>query len=162
MTQDTAAEPIVRRVRERYAEIARGKVSTCCGPATSCGPTEADMSLKVGYDAGALADLPEGANMGLGCGAPVAFLEPKAGETVLDLGSGGGIDVFLAARRVGPTGHVIGVDMTPEMIGKARANAEKAGLTRVVEFREGRLESLPVADACRRRGYEQLRHQPGS
>jgi arsenite methyltransferase len=146
MTQDAAAEPIVRRVRERYAEIARGKVSTCCGPAT-CGPTEADMSLSVGYDSGALAELPEGANLGLGCGAPVAHLDPKPGETVLDLGSGGGIDVFLAARRVGPTGHVIGVDMTPEMIAKARANAEKAGLTGVVEFREGRLESLPVADA---------------
>jgi SAM-dependent methyltransferase len=146
MTQNAAVEPIVSKVREHYAKIAEGKMSTCCGPATSCGPTDAALSTHVGYDARALTELPEGADMGLGCGAPVDFLELKAGETVLDLGSGGGIDVFLAARHVGPTGHVIGVDMTPEMIAKARRSAEKAGLTGVVEFREGRLEALPVAD----------------
>jgi arsenite methyltransferase len=147
MTPNAAAEPIVSRVRERYAKIAEGKISTCCGPAAPCGPPDATLSTDVGYDARALAELPEGADMGLGCGAPVDLLELKAGETVLDLGSGGGIDVFLSARRVGPTGHVIGVDMTPEMIAKARRNADKAGLTGVVEFREGRLEALPVADA---------------
>ncbi len=147
MTPNAAAEPIVSRVREHYAKIAEGKISTCCGPAAHCGPPDAALSTHVGYDGRALAELPEGADMGLGCGAPVDLLELKAGETVLDLGSGGGIDVFLAARRVGPTGHVIGVDMTPEMIAKARGNAEKAELTGVVEFREGRLEALPVADA---------------
>jgi arsenite methyltransferase len=142
-----ATEPIVENVRKRYAEIASGRERTCCGTSSSCGPTEADMSLSVGYAAADLAQLPEGANLGLGCGAPVAHLNPKAGETVLDLGSGGGIDAFLAARGVGETGHVIGVDMTPEMISRARANADRAGLTRVVEFRQGRLEALPVADA---------------
>jgi arsenite methyltransferase len=147
MTQNAAVEPIVGKVREHYAKIAEGRISTCCGPATSCGPGDPTLSTSVGYDASALTELPEGADMGLGCGAPVDFLELKSGEIVLDLGSGGGIDAFLAARRVGPTGHVIGVDMTPEMIAKARLNAEKAGLTGVVEFREGRLEALPVADA---------------
>jgi ubiquinone/menaquinone biosynthesis C-methylase UbiE len=99
----------------------------------------------IGYSAEDLALAGE-ANLGLGCGAPVGFLALKEGETVLDLGSGAGIDVFLAARRVGPAGKVIGVDMTPEMIEKARANAARLGLPQV-EFRAGRLEALPVEDA---------------
>jgi SAM-dependent methyltransferase len=101
---------------------------------------------KLGYDGSEIADVPEGADLGLGCGAPIAALDLRPGETVLDLGSGGGLDAFLAAAAVGSSGTVIGVDMTPEMIARARENARKAGVDRV-EFREGRLESLPVEDA---------------
>jgi ubiquinone/menaquinone biosynthesis C-methylase UbiE len=104
------------------------------------------MSQRIGYSPAELADLTEGANMGLGCGNPGAIGKMKPGETVLDLGSGGGIDCFLAAKAVGDTGRVIGVDMTPEMVSKARDNAEKLG-TANVEFRLGEIEHLPVADA---------------
>jgi SAM-dependent methyltransferase len=101
------------------------------------------VSLGIGYDTSELAQLPAEANLGLGCGAPLGFLALKPGETVLDLGSGPGLDVFLAARQVGPSGRVVGVDMTPAMLERARANAAKIGISHV-EFREGRLEALPV------------------
>jgi SAM-dependent methyltransferase len=144
-TQD--AEGVVAEVRERYGRIAE-TAGSCCGPTTKastcCGGAEA-MSLQVGYGKKDLAALPEGADLGLGCGAPVALLELKPGETVVDLGSGAGIDAFLAAREVGPSGRVIGVDMTPQMLERARRNAATTGHTNV-EFREGRLEALPVED----------------
>jgi len=139
------AEPIVGEVQKRYARIATGELAGCgCG--NGCATAESDLSQQLGYSAAELAALPAGANLGLGCGAPLAHLAPAPGETVLDLGSGAGIDAFLAAQRVGATGRVIGVDMTPEMIAKARAGAERAGFTQV-EFRPGRLEALPVDDA---------------
>jgi SAM-dependent methyltransferase len=103
------------------------------------------MSQKVGYSAEELAVIPEDANLGLGCGNPTAIAGLKAGETVLDLGSGAGIDCFLAAAKVGPRGRVIGVDMTPDMIDKARENARQAG-AKNVEFRLGEIENLPAAD----------------
>ncbi|MCG6920746.1 MAG: arsenite methyltransferase [Acidobacteria bacterium] len=144
-TQD--AEGVVAEVRERYGRIAE-TAGSCCGPTTKastcCGGDEA-MSLQIGYGKKDLAGLPEGADLGLGCGAPVALLELKPGETVLDLGSGAGIDAFLAAREVGPSGRVIGVDMTPQMLARARRSAATTGHTNV-EFREGRLEALPVED----------------
>src|SRR5258708_5456851 len=111
---------IVEKVRERYGRIATGEESGCCGPSTGtpdCQPA-ADAAFKVGYQDRDLESVPEGANLGLGCGAPVGVLNLKAGETVLDLGSGAGFDAFLAARQVGDTGRVIGVDMTLEMIRK--------------------------------------------
>ena len=130
---------MIEQVKERYGAIAEGKLDGCCGT----GPTSA--AVAVGYDAETLASLPEGANLGLGCGAPIESLALRPGETVLDLGSGAGVDVFLASRLVGPGGRVIGVDMTPAMVAKARANAERGGF-RNVSFLEGRLESLPVED----------------
>jgi SAM-dependent methyltransferase len=136
---------MVAEVQERYGRIAMGG-GTCCGPGACCGPSAAPVSPAVGYREDELAALPDGADLGLGCGAPIAHLALQSGETVLDLGSGGGIDAFLAAGLVGPGGRVIGVDMTPAMIARARANAAQAGLLRV-EFREGRLEALPVDDA---------------
>jgi SAM-dependent methyltransferase len=135
-------EALVEQVRDRYGKIAEGTIKGCCGG----GAVEETVACQVGYDKDALAHAPEGANLGLGCGAPIDFLGLLPGEHVLDLGSGAGLDVFLAARRVGPTGHVLGVDMTPEMLERARANARKAGIGHV-EFREGRLEALPVKDA---------------
>jgi arsenite methyltransferase len=137
-------EARVGEVRDRYGRIASGEISGCgCGVGSGC---EADVAQELGYSASDLALLPEEANLGLGCGAPIGYLSPQAGETVLDLGSGAGIDAFLAARQVGPTGRVIGVDMTPEMLAKARAGAERMGFSQV-EFRAGRLEALPVDDA---------------
>ena len=128
-------------VRERYGAIAEGKGCGCGsgGAGSTCCTSE------LGYSAGETAAIPEGANLGLGCGAPAALAGPKRGETVLDLGSGAGVDVFLAAREVGAQGHVIGVDMTPAMIDRARANAAREGFTNV-EFRLGEIEHLPVAD----------------
>lgn len=134
-------ESMVKQVQERYGEIARSGGS-CCAPST-CG-SGASVSQAHGYDPNELAELPAGADLGLGCGAPLTQLQLQAGETVLDLGSGGGIDVFLAARAVGAEGRAIGVDMTPDMLARARSNAHEAGITNV-EFREGRLEALPVA-----------------
>ena len=131
-------------VRERYGAIASGDsgAAGCCG-----GPSCAEDVLKeVGYFAEQAKAIPEGANLGLGCGNPLAWAKPRAGETVLDLGSGAGIDCFLAASEVGPSGHVIGVDMTPTMIDRARANAKKGDYAHV-EFRLGEIEHLPVADA---------------
>jgi len=131
-------------VRERYGAIASGDsgAAGCCG-----GPTCAEDVLQdVGYFAEQANLIPEGANLGLGCGNPLAWAKPKAGETVLDLGSGAGIDCFLAAHEVGSSGHVIGVDMTPSMIDRARANAKKGDYAQV-EFRLGEIEHLPMADA---------------
>ncbi len=137
-------EEKVGEVRNRYGRIAAGEISGCgCGVGAGC---ESEVAKELGYDAGDLAALPEEANLGLGCGAPIGYLAPQPGETVLDLGSGAGIDAFLAARRVGTAGHVIGVDMTPEMLDKARAGAARMGFSQV-EFRAGRLEALPVDDA---------------
>ncbi len=139
---------IVEKVRERYGRIATGQESGCCGASTgsSCGDPAADAAVAIGYRDSDLRAVPEGANLGLGCGAPLDFLDLMPGETVLDLGSGAGFDAFLAARHVGDSGRVIGVDMTPAMITKARANAAEGGFTNV-EFRQGRLESLPLEDA---------------
>ncbi len=139
---------IVDKVRERYGRIATGQEAGCCGGSTgaACGDPAATAAVAIGYRDRDLEVVPEGANLGLGCGAPIGFLDLKPGETVLDLGSGAGFDAFLAARHVGDTGFVIGVDMTPEMIEKARANATEGGFTNV-EFRQGRLEALPLEDA---------------
>lgn len=169
--EGAAREDLVREaVRLRYAGIA-AKESCCCGPASSataaevvteigpeaaagrCG-SQTDMvrkaghaeSLKLGYSEEELAAVPEGANLGLGCGNPQAIAALRTGEVVVDLGAGAGFDCFLAARVVGPEGAVIGVDMTPEMVAKARINARKAGYANV-EFRLGEIEHLPIADA---------------
>ena len=128
-------------VRETYGKVASGQQNGCCGQDRPSA-TAAD---KLGYSPQEIAALPEGADLGLGCGNPQAIASSKPGETVLDLGSGAGFDCFLASRSVGASGHVIGVDMTPEMLAKARANAVKANITNV-EFRLGQIESLPVAD----------------
>ena len=133
-------------VRNRYAAIAQAN-RPCCS-STCCSPTslpDNDPSARLGYTEDELATVPDGANLGLGCGNPQLIARLQPGETVLDLGSGAGFDCFLAARQVGDSGRVIGVDMTPEMVGKARANARKAGCTNV-EFRLGEIEHLPVAD----------------
>ena len=144
-TTDTKQPEQIRElVRQRYAEIARdGSVNTTAG---CCGPQPAEIAERIGYSAQDTAAVPEGANLGLGCGAPLAAAALQEGETVLDLGSGAGFDAFLAAREVGPTGRVIGVDMTDEMLAKARANAQRAGFSNV-EFRKGYIEALPVDDA---------------
>ncbi|MGB4592467.1 MAG: arsenite methyltransferase [Coriobacteriia bacterium] len=135
-------DDIKQAVRERYAGYASAGTS-CCGSSSACGCGSEGASLALGYDPAELADIPAGADLGLGCGNPIVLADLQPGETVLDLGSGAGIDCFLAAKRVGPTGHVIGVDMTPEMIVRARANAAAAGLG-TVEFRLGEIENLPV------------------
>jgi arsenite methyltransferase len=141
---------IKKQVRKRYARAAKTK-TTCCVPSSSpccSGQPELDQekaSQMVGYSAEELAGIPVDANLGLGCGNPTALASLKAGETVLDLGSGGGIDCFLAAKKVGPSGRVIGVDMTPEMVDRARENARKSD-TANVEFRLGEIENLPIAD----------------
>jgi len=124
----------------------------CCGPQSSCcgGGRREDVARGVGYSDAELATLPEGTNLGLSCGNPTALAELKPGETVLDLGSGAGLDAFLAAQRVGAQGKVIGVDMTPEMLARARQNAivfkDRTGLDNV-DFRQGQIEALPVGDA---------------
>ena len=153
MNQNREAQTIIEKVREGYGAIAR-EGDSCCGTAASCcggpGASADTLAQHIGYSAEELAALPEGANLGLSCGNPNALAALKPGEVVLDLGSGAGFDVFIAARKVGPTGRAIGVDMTPEMIAKARRNAagyrEKTGLDNV-EFRLGEIEHLPVADA---------------
>lgn len=130
-------------VRDRYGEIARQGAPV---PQTGCcAPGPETIATRIGYDTADLAAVPEGANLGLGCGAPLAHAALRSGETVLDLGSGAGFDAFLAAREVGASGRVIGVDMTPEMLARARRNAQAAGY-RNVEFHEGNIEALPVAD----------------
>ncbi|HEX4846133.1 MAG TPA: arsenite methyltransferase, partial [Geothrix sp.] len=138
-------ETLKSAVRDRYAGFVKNNQS-CCGPSTSCGCAPGDASLDLGYDPKDLAAVPEGANLGLGCGNPVALAALKPGEIVLDLGSGAGFDAFLAAQRVGPEGRVLGVDMTPEMIERATALARKHGYGNV-EFRLGDIEALPVEDA---------------
>jgi SAM-dependent methyltransferase len=137
-------------VREHYGKVASHR-SCGCGPApgaSCCGGTSdavEAVSRRIGYTADELAGVVEGANLGLGCGNPLAIGSLKPGETVLDLGSGAGFDCFLAARAVGETGRVIGVDMTAEMVAKARDNAARMGM-RNVDFRLGEIEHLPVAD----------------
>jgi len=145
-------EAVRTAVREGYGKIA-GSGGSCCGSRpSSCGSTKGSERLarQVGYSAEELAALPEGANMGLSCGNPNALASLQPGEVVLDLGSGGGFDVFIAGKKVGSTGRAIGVDMTAEMLAKARRNAatyrQATGLDNV-EFRLGEIEHLPVADA---------------
>src|SRR5580692_5460852 len=141
---------IKEMVRARYGGIAKATGASCCVSASSCcgdiAPgTPADKSRQMGYSEAELAAVPDGANLGLGCGNPQAIAALKHGEVVVDLGSGAGFDCFLAANQVGTTGRVIGVDMTHEMLKKARENAAKISATNV-EFRLGELEYLPVAD----------------
>ncbi len=135
-------------VREGYARVAR-EANSCCSASTAscCAPTSSaeNISTKIGYSQEELKRVPEGANLGLGCGNPVALASLRESETVLDLGSGAGLDCFLAVKKVGAKGKVIGVDMTPEMIDKARGNAQKEGYENV-EFRLGEIENLPVSD----------------
>jgi arsenite methyltransferase len=136
-------------VRERYALVSQGGETACCGPWTCCDTPKPDaegLSQAIGYKAAQVLAVPEDANLGLGCGNPQAIAGLRPGETVLDLGSGAGFDAFLAARQVGETGRVIGVDMTPAIVTKARVNADQGGY-RNTEFRLGEIEHLPVADA---------------
>lgn len=136
---------IRKYVRARYAGIAR-QGGSCCDTGATCGSGIPEAAgRKIGYSEEDLQSAPQGANLGLGCGNPIALASLKEGETVLDLGSGAGFDCFLAAREVGPAGSVIGVDMTPEMVEKARENARKGGYGNV-EFRLGEIERLPAAD----------------
>jgi arsenite methyltransferase len=145
-------EAIRAAVRDQYGSVATETSNSesktesgggCCQP-SCCGSSE--VSLKMGYSPEELSSAPEGADLGLGCGNPQAIASLKPGDIVLDLGAGAGFDAFLAARQVGPSGRVIGVDMTPAMLEKARHNAAKAGINNV-EFRLGEIEHLPVADA---------------
>lgn len=143
-------ESVRDTVRDRYGRIP-APAGSCCGPADTgcCGGSAATadaMAQALGYSAGDTAAAPAGSNLGLGCGNPLGIQALRPGETVLDLGSGAGFDAFLAARQVGPTGRVIGVDMTPQMLAAARANLAKSGRNNV-EFRLGEIEHLPVADA---------------
>jgi len=139
-------ENIRKAVRDRYGDIA-ANAGSCCAPKAGCcgGGSVVNISKSVGYRDEDIQAAPEGANLGLGCGNPVALASLKEGETVVDLGSGAGFDCFLAAKQVGERGRVIGVDMTQEMLDKARANARKGDWTNV-EFRLGEIENLPVAD----------------
>jgi ubiquinone/menaquinone biosynthesis C-methylase UbiE len=141
------ADKVKKVVRARYSEIAKQN-SSCCSTISSCCDRTAlvkEISKKIGYTEKELGTVPKESNLGLGCGNPIALASLKKGETVLDLGSGAGFDCFLAANKVGKTGKVIGVDMTPEMIEKARANARKNNYGNV-EFRLGEIENIPVAD----------------
>jgi arsenite methyltransferase len=154
-------ETVRAEVRRRYGSIASGEAtlqssvpgSSCCGSpsptvetsACGCGCSTEEQARTLGYSETDLATVPDGANLGLGCGNPVALASLQPGQTVLDLGAGAGFDAFLAARAVGPAGRVIGVDMTPAMVAKARANAQQRGYPQV-EFRLGEIEALPVAD----------------
>lgn len=167
MSDEKKVPDVREQVREGYGRIAEIGVfkgegllpvagddepGACCEGGGCCGPTTfdaADLAEKLGYSGNEVAELPDGANMGLSCGNPTALASLRPGEVVMDLGSGGGFDVFLAAPRVGSTGRVIGVDMTPDMLDKARRNAiafsERSGLDNV-EFRLGEIENLPAAD----------------
>ena len=139
-------EKVKKIVRKRYAKVAKTSGSCCASEVSCCSvPSGSDLSKMVGYSQDEMNSVPEGANLGLGCGNPTALASLRAGERVLDLGSGAGFDCFLAAKRVGKDGKVIGVDMTPEMLEKARRNAAK-GKYENVEFRLGEIENLPVAD----------------
>ena len=139
-------------VKEKYAEIAKGQISATAGKSSSCGSgassccgtgSESLVQMSLNYNPEDLSSIPDGADLGLGCGVPTAFADLKEGYTVLDLGSGAGIDVFIAARHVGKTGRAIGVDMTEAMIEKAKMNAQKINATNV-EFKLGEIEALPV------------------
>jgi SAM-dependent methyltransferase len=140
------SETLKAAVRETYGQIASGRTSGCCSGDGCCGPATAPTSDGIGYTDEERQNAPEGADLGLGCGNPQAIAELRDGERVLDLGSGAGFDVFLAARQVGPKGFVIGVDMTAQMVARARANVLKTDFKNV-EFRLGEIEHLPVADA---------------
>ncbi|WP_185235260.1 arsenite methyltransferase [Teredinibacter franksiae] len=149
MTQ-VANDTIRQSVRELYGKIAEGELAGCCTSKNACcgntATTAKARSVEIGYSDDEVNRVPEDSNLGLGCGNPRAIASLRAGETVLDLGAGAGFDSFLAVEEVGETGKVIGVDMTPSMISKARAIAEEAGQANV-EFRLGEIENLPVADA---------------
>ena len=138
------SDEIKKIVKDGYANAVTQKTS-CCSTNSCCGGIDRakDISKKVGYSDSEMSAVPEGANLGFGCGNPVALASLKEGDVVLDLGSGAGFDAFLAAKRVGKTGRVIGVDMTPEMVVKAKENAKKGKYTNV-EFRLGEIEKLPV------------------
>ena len=143
-------EEIRKSVRAQYGAVAReGAATQGCGAPSCCTPDAAidvdAISAKLGYSGEDLKGVPEGANLGLGCGNPAAIAALQPGETVLDLGSGGGFDCFLASQKVGPTGQVIGVDMTPDMVERARKNAAEGGFSNV-DFRLGEIEALPVPD----------------
>jgi len=139
-------ERIRKEVRKGYAKIAKERLGSCCvTPCCDTAMPHEEVGRKIGYTEDELRFVPQGSNMGLGCGNPVALASLKEGEIVIDLGSGGGVDCFLAAQKVGPKGKVIGIDMTPEMIDKARENARKGNYENV-EFRLGEIENLPVAD----------------
>jgi len=152
-TQELENDKVKTTVRERYGKIATsnsgcGCAPTCCSPTETVSPETRDakaISQELGYSVTDTNAVPEGANLGLGCGNPQAIAALRSGETVLDLGSGAGFDAFLAARAVGPKGFVIGVDMTPEMVSKARKNQVTGGYTNI-EYRIGEIESLPVAN----------------
>ncbi len=154
-TQTLSADEVREAVRENYGQVAQraasaggccGSTSSCCGPVADESRASAEeVSAGLGYSSEELAGVPDGSNLGLGCGNPQAIASLQPGEVVVDLGSGAGFDSFLAARAVGETGRVIGVDMTPEMIGKARGNVAKTELGNV-EFRLGEIENLPIAD----------------
>ena len=139
------SEDIRKTVRDRYGERAQARTS-CCGTTSSCCSSTPTISTKLGYSEQELGSIPEGADLGLGCGNPTALASLKAGETVLDLGSGAGIDCFLASDLVGEAGRVIGVDMTAAMLDRARKNAKKNDIDNV-EFRLGEIEHLPVLDS---------------
>jgi SAM-dependent methyltransferase len=141
---DTDGEKVRAAVREHYGKVAELDQPGC---APGCCSSGAQSSLRLGYSAEDLAALPAGADLGLGCGNPQAIANLRAGDTVVDLGSGAGFDCFLAARKVGPSGRVIGIDMTASMVTKARENARRASV-HSVEFRLGEIEHLPVPDAC--------------
>jgi len=146
------SDDVRRQVRSDYSKVAQASdAGACCGEASGCCGVSGDLpintlvSLRLGYTETELASVPAGADMGLGCGNPRAIASLREGEVVVDLGSGGGFDCFLAAREVGGQGRVIGIDMTPDMISKARRNAQQGGFANV-EFRLGEIEHLPVAD----------------
>ncbi len=139
-TMPDSPEKVRDLVRERYGKAASRK-SGCCGGGIDAG----SLARSIGYSKAEIESAPDGANLGLGCGNPTALAALQPGETVLDLGSGAGFDALIAAPRVGPSGRVIGVDMTPEMLERARINAVEAGYAGTVEFREGTIEALPVA-----------------
>jgi arsenite methyltransferase len=141
-------EKVKEHVKKRYGQIAKTECSSCsssCCSTSSCGPPPQYLAWKIGYSPNDIESVPEDSILGLGCGNPVALANLKEGETVLDLGSGAGIDVFLAAQKVGPNGKVIGVDMTQEMVERAKAAATKHGYKNV-EFRSGEIEALPLED----------------
>jgi arsenite methyltransferase len=140
----SAADEVRNTVREHYGKVAEANGAVGCG--TGCCGAMPSASAALGYSAAELAAVPDGANLGLGCGNPQAIAGLRLGETVLDLGSGGGFDCFLAARQVGATGRAIGVDMTPQMVAKARDNARRAGVVNV-DFRLGEIEHLPILNA---------------
>lgn len=141
------SKEIKKIVKNKYGEIARGESSSCAPHRTSCcGDSGGDIvNLSYGYDAADLASLPEGAELGLGCGNPINLIEIQPGWKVLDLGSGAGVDVFLAARKVGPDGEVVGLDMTDDMLSRARENVAKGGYKNV-RFEQGEIEAMPFPD----------------